>query len=212
MSIRRVYKSLLENYGPQSWWPSDSPFETMVGAILTQNTTWTHVEKAINNLKANKALTPETILYRDEAQIAAWIKPSGYYNVKTRRLRALCAWLVESGGEEAIAKMPTPALREALLGVKGVGPETCDDILLYALNRPVFVIDNYTRRIFSRLDLIDGGESYDELQALFEQAMGDDRDVFSEYHALIVIHAKEVCRKKPACHACCFATSCPGRI
>jgi len=206
-----VYQRLHGAHGPQSWWPGDTRFEIMVGAVLTQNTAWTNVEKAIANLKTAHALTPEAIAAAPHRRLAAWLRPSGYFNVKAQRLRAFCRWLLEQGGERRLARWPTARLRAALLTVHGVGPETADDILLYAFNRPVFVIDAYTRRLFRRLGVIDGGEHYESLRELFEARLGADVPLFNEYHALIVAHAKEVCRPRPRCAGCCLRRMCPSR-
>ena len=205
-----VYKKLHATHGPQDWWPGDTPFEIMVGAVLTQNTAWTNVEKAIANLKRARALTPQKILAAPKGTLAAWLKPSGYFNVKAKRLRAFCAWLLEQGGVKKLAKLPTPELRSALLSVHGIGPETADDILLYAFDRPVFVIDAYTRRIFQRLGLIEGKEDYETLRNKFETVLKTDVALFNEYHALIVMHGKNICRSKPVCGHCCFTMACPS--
>jgi endonuclease III related protein len=141
----------------------------------------------------------------------AWLKPSGYFNIKAQRLQALCAWLIRKGGTKRIARLPTEALRTELLQVHGIGPETADDILLYAFNRPVFVIDAYTRRVFQRLGLIRGDEKYEQLRQWFETALVADVPLFNEYHALIVAHAKDVCRKHPLCGACKLGSICPSR-
>lgn len=206
--VRRVYRDLLRVHGAQHWWPGDTRFEIMVGAVLTQNTAWTNVERAIANLKAADVLTPAAIVATHPKRLAAWLKPSGYFNIKARRLKAFCRWLVEQGGEVALAKRDTRALRAALLEVYGVGPETADDILLYAFARPVFVIDAYTRRLFGRLGLITGTEPYEDLRAAFERALGPDLALFNELHALIVAHAKDICRPKPRCDSCCLARRC----
>lgn len=205
---RQVYHDLHAANGPQQWWPADTPFEVMVGAVLTQNTAWTNVEKAIANLKEGNALTPEAILQAHPRRLAAWLRPSGYFNVKARRLRALCAWLSENGGVDTLAAWPTVKLREGLLSVAGIGPETADDILLYAFHRPVFVIDAYTRRIFARLGLIAGDEGYEVLRTRFERALPSDVALFNEYHALIVRHGKDVCRKRPRCERCVLRAHC----
>ncbi len=209
-TLLSVYKKLHAIHGPQDWWPGDTPFEIMVGAILTQNTAWTNVEKAIANLKRARALSPQKILTTPQPMLARWLKPSGYFNVKARRLRAYCLWLMQQGGIKQLAKMSTPELRAALLSVHGIGPETADDILLYAFDRPVFVIDAYTRRLFQRLGLIEGKEAYETLRALFESTLKTDVALFNEYHALIVIHAKDTCRKRPLCAECCLAGACSG--
>lgn len=207
---RDIFERLLAAYGPRHWWPGDSTFEVMVGAVLTQNTAWTSVEKAITNLKRAKALSPGAIVKTHPRRLARLIRPSGYFNVKAKRLRALCCWIEEQGGVKEIARMPTETLRPALLAIRGIGPETADDILLYAFHRPVFVIDAYTRRIFARLGLIKGKEHYETLRRSFEDALGEDVPLYNEYHALIVRHGKETCRKKPLCEVCCLGKVCPS--
>jgi endonuclease-3 related protein len=205
-----VYRRLLATHGPQHWWPGDSAFEIMVGAVLTQNTAWSNVERAIANLKRAGGLTPAAIARTPPARLAAWLRPSGYFNVKARRLKSLCRWLLAQGGMRAIAGRPTARLRHELIAVHGVGPETADDILLYAFERPVFVIDAYTRRLFARLGIIQGDEGYETLRHLFEHALPSEAALFNEYHALIVRHAKEVCRRRPRCSDCCLARDCPA--
>jgi endonuclease-3 related protein len=201
-SLRAVYRRLEAAYGSQHWWPGDSRFEIMVGAVLTQNTAWTNVERAIANLKRARALTPEAIVAAPHARLAKWLKPSGYFNIKARRLKSMCRWLIAQGGVRALARMNTHDLRAALIAVHGIGPETADDIVLYGFNRPVFVIDAYTRRIFTRLGLVKGEEGYEHLRHWFETELGPDATVFNEYHALIVKHGKDVCRKRPRCRDC----------
>ncbi len=205
---RDIYDRLLAAYGPSGWWPGDSTFEIMVGAVLTQNTAWANVEKAIANLRSANFLSPQAIIDTHSTRLAKLIRPSGYFNVKTKRLRALCHWVIDQGGIDNIHTLSTAELRAALLEVHGVGPETADDILLYAFRRPVFVIDTYTRRIFSRLGLITGAEDYEGLRESFEVALGEDTSLYNEYHALIVRHAKEACRKKPLCQGCCLTPVC----
>jgi len=209
--LMAVYRRLHAAHGPQHWWPGDSAFEIMVGAVLTQNTAWTNVEKAIVNLKAAKALSPEVIAATPHRRLAAWLKPSGYFNIKAKRLRSMCAWLIHKGGTRKIARLPTGALRAELLQVHGIGPETADDILLYAFKRPVFVIDAYTRRIFRRLGSIQGDEDYETLRRLFENSLATDTQLFNEYHALIVAHAKDICRPRPRCACCGLSALCPSR-
>ncbi len=204
-----VYRELLAAYGPQGWWPSDGPFEVMVGAVLTQNTAWVNVERAIENLKRAGALSARAIVDLPEARLAALLRPSGYFNVKARRLRAFCAWYLEAGGLERLGRLQTARLRRALLAVPGVGPETADDILLYAFGRPVFVVDAYTRRLFGRLGLLDPDLPYDAVRLAFEGALGRRPALYNEYHALIVRHAKNVCRPRPVCAACCLRERCP---
>jgi endonuclease-3 related protein len=206
---RGVHDELYAHYGPQHWWPGESPFEVMVGAILTQNTAWTNVEKAIAALAAADCLDPEAIAALPHERLAAWLRPVGYFNVKARRLKAFCAWYRQAGALEALNALPTAELRRALLAVHGVGPETADDMLLYAFERPVFVIDAYTRRLFGRLGLVDESAGYEHLRAWFEQALGPDTALYNECHALIVRHAKHVCRPRPRCAQCVLTPICP---
>ncbi|MDE2088595.1 MAG: endonuclease [Gammaproteobacteria bacterium] len=208
--LRAVYRRLHLTYGPQHWWPGETPFEIIVGAVLTQNTAWTNVERAITHLKSRNKLDPAAIVAARPARLASWLRPVGYFNVKARRLRSVCRWYLEQGGMDALRRRDTAALRAALLSVHGIGPETADDILLYAFARPVFVIDAYTRRVFSRLGMIGGGEPYEDLRGRFERALGPGAPVFNELHALIVRHGKDVCRARPRCAACCLAEICPS--
>jgi endonuclease-3 related protein len=203
--LQRIYHALYTCYGPQYWWPGDSPFEIMVGAVLTQNTAWSNVERAIANLKAAGLLELSALLQTPEPALAQQIRPAGYFNVKARRLLGLCRFLAE---HQELAGLDDHELRERLLAVHGIGPETADDILLYAFERPVFVIDAYTRRLFARLGLVEAQAGYETLRRAFEQALGPDVQLYNEYHALIVRHAKEVCRPKPACGSCCLAVLC----
>lgn len=206
---RDVFDRLLGAYGPQHWWPGETPFEVIVGAVLTQNTAWRNVERAIDALEARQALDAGIILGMSIEELGQLIRASGYFNVKARRLRALCQWYREEGGFQALQRLDTDELRRRLLAVHGIGPETADDILLYAFERPVFVIDAYTRRIFDRLGLLDAESGYEHLRAVFEQALGPDAALFNEYHALIVVHGKDVCRPSPRCEGCCLAGMCP---
>jgi len=183
----------------------------MVGAVLTQNTAWVNVVRAIENLRNAGALSPRAIMQSHSRRLATWLRPSGYFNVKTKRLKALCEWLLEQGSVKALSRQPTEALRTALLAVHGVGPETADDILLYAFGRPVFVVDAYTRRIFSRLGVLNGDEDYETVRTLFEKRLGPDSALYNEFHALIVIHGKGVCRPRPRCGACVLAERCQRR-
>ncbi len=200
--LETVYSRLLKAYGPQNWWPAEEPFEVMVGAVLTQNTAWLNVEKAISNLKQMHELDAAELLDLGDDELAELIRPSGYFNVKTRRLKNLCQWIIEAGGLAALSGTDTATLRESLLSINGIGPETADDILLYAFERPVFVIDVYTRRLFSRLGLIRGDEDYETLRHLFESALPDNVPLYNEYHALIVRHAKEKCSQARNCRHC----------
>jgi len=211
MSLKKIYNSLYRNHGPQDWWPGETPFEIMVGAVLTQNTAWLNVERAINNLLDANALSPEAILKAHPKRLASWLKPSGYFNIKAKRLKNYCRWYLQHGAYQALSAWPTDELRKGLLSVNGVGLETADDILLYAFERPVFVIDAYTRRLFKRLGLIEGDEHYEGLRGYFEKGLqkSDDRvQLFNEYHALIVIHAKDFCKTRPVCEQCCLARVC----
>lgn len=209
--FRRLFRRLLQTYGPQQWWPGDTRFEIMVGAVLTQNTAWSNVEKAIGRLKAAAVLDARRIADHPPDELAELIRPAGYFNVKARRLQSLCRFLLEAGGIAALERRSTEVLRRQLLAVHGVGPETADDILLYAFERPVFVVDAYTRRLGERLQLLRGGEGYEEIRTAFESAFGPDPRTFNELHALIVHHAKYFCRKRPLCNGCCLAEDCPGK-
>lgn len=206
--LRALHDRLLARYGPQHWWPGDSPFEIMVGAVLTQNTAWTNVERAIDNLRRADALDPARILQLPSERLAELLRPSGYFNVKASRLKHFCAWYLEAGGWDALRERETQDLRAALLAVHGIGPETADDILLYAFERPVFVIDAYTRRLFARQGLIAGDEGYEVLRRACERALGEDVALYNEFHALIVAHAKAHCRPRPVCTACPVRRGC----
>lgn len=208
-TVRSLYRRLLAAYGPQGWWPATSAFEVIVGAVLTQNAAWRNVEYALDNLRAADALSPEAILALDAHDLGALIRPSGYFNVKAQRLKAVCRFVLDQGNIAALARWETEPLRAGLLGVKGIGRETADDIVLYAFDRPVFVIDAYTRRVFERLGLLTGGETYEQLRAGFERALGADVPVYKEYHGLIVAHCKAVCAVRPHCAACCLRDRCP---
>lgn len=213
-TLRWLYERLHAHYGAQHWWPADTPFEVMVGAILTQNTAWTNVEKAIANLRANRALSAEAIARAPHAQLAEWIRPSGYFNIKAKRLQNFCRWYLQPGRAEQLEELATEKLRHELLSVNGVGPETADDMVLYAFHRPVFVIDAYTRRLFSRLGLIEGTEGYETLRAQVEGCFGRSKKqvpLYNELHALIVAHAKDYCRKRPLCRGCPLGRRCPSR-
>ena len=204
----RVYHDLFARYGPRHWWPADSPFEVMVGAVLTQNTSWTNVERALQRMKGIVALEAPPIAALPVDVLADALRPAGYYNVKAQRLQALCRWVVDQGGMEALHGMETQALRTGLLGVHGVGPETADDIVLYAFGRPVFVIDAYTRRLFARLGFVQGHETYEDMREHFERALPHDPVLYNEYHALIVEHAKTTCRTRPLCQECILRPRC----
>ena len=207
--LNDVYHALHERYGQQHWWPAETRFEVIVGAVLTQNAAWTNVERAIDQLRSRRLLTLAALTRAAPDEVAAAIRPSGYYNIKRQRLDNLCRFLSGIGGVGAFARWPLPRQRSALLAVNGVGPETADDILLYAFGQPVFVIDAYTRRLLQRLGLIVGNEGYESLRGGFEQALPVDVAMYKEYHALIVTHAKAHCRKRPACEGCPLQAGCP---
>ncbi len=202
VTLLTLYQRLFSAYGHQYWWPAQSPFEVIVGAVLTQNTAWINVEKAIANLHAADRMDLERLHALDHESLASLIRPSGYFNIKARRLKNLCEWMIAEGGMEALDKLPTLQLRAGLLSVNGIGPETADDILLYAYYRPVFVIDAYTRRLLTKLGLIEGAEPYEALRAGFESNLAPDPALFNEYHALIVRHAKQKCQHLPECLHC----------
>ncbi len=206
--LARVYETLLAHWGPQHWWPGEGPFEIMVGAVLTQNTAWANVERAIANLRAAGALDPAAIVGQEPERLAALLRPAGYFNVKARRLQAFCRWYLERGGFEALRHEPTEPLREALLAVHGIGPETADDILLYAFERPVFVVDAYTRRLFARLGWVTERVGYEALRRAVEAAVGPDTARLNELHALIVQQGKHTCRPRPRCEHCVLHTQC----
>lgn len=200
--INGLYRRLHAAYGPQDWWPAETPFEVMAGAILTQNTAWTNVEQAIANLKRADALSAPAILDLSHARLAELIRPSGYFNIKSRRLKNYAQWFIDEGGLARLSQLELDDLRARLLSVNGVGPETADDILLYAFERPAFVIDTYTRRLLLKLGLIEGGESYDALRQLFMQSLKPEVAHFKQYHALIVRHAKQKCAGREDCPHC----------
>ena len=203
-TLTEIYELLYEAFGPQHWWPGETPFEVITGAILTQNTSWTNVEKAIANLKSAGRLSPEALHRIELSGLAELIRPAGYYNIKAKRLKNFMEWLFDSyGGNLAnLELIATGRLREELLSIKGVGRETADSILLYALGRPVFVVDAYTARIAVRHGLIEQDADYEQLRELFESNLPQDTRLFNEYHALLVQTGKEFCRPKARCPGC----------
>ncbi len=210
--ILSIYRSLLKQYGRQSWWPGDSVFEIMVGAILTQNTQWFNVKKAIKSLKEEKLLEPRKMYLASEKRLASLIVQAGYYNIKSRRLKNFLEYLMKKKLDfYKMRNEPISTLREELLEINGIGPETADSILLYALDKKTFVVDAYTRRLFSRLN--DNWEwmkriTYDDLKTFFEKRLPDELNLYNEFHALIVVHSKEVCKSKPLCEECILKNSC----
>ncbi len=202
--LNEIYQLLFEHFGPQHWWPGETRFEIITGAILTQNTNWANVEKAIKNLKSADLLVPEKLYRIDLSRLAELIRPAGYYNIKAKRLKNFTNWLFENyGGELAnLENVDTGRLRAELLSIKGVGRETADSILLYALDRPVFVVDAYTARIAFRHGLIEPQADYEQLRELFQSNLHQDSKLFNEYHALLVRLGKEFCRPKAKCPDC----------
>jgi len=200
----RIYQTLYQAYGPRHWWPGETSFEVMVGAILTQNTSWRNVEKAIQKLKGKGVLNPEGIHHLKRSELARLIKSSGYYRIKTDRLKSFIDFLFEEydGNIKKMGRERLGELREKLLGVKGIGPETADSILLYGLKKPIFVVDAYTRRILSRHGIISEKASYEEVQKVFMDYLPRDEKLFNEYHAFFVYLGKTVCKKIPRCDRC----------
>lgn len=205
LSLKGIYNKLYGFFGPQRWWPADSAFEVMIGAILTQNTSWANAEKAIANLKKNKLLEASRLYGLSDARLALLIRSAGYYNVKTKRLKSFLEFFIKDykASHKKMAQADTMALREKLLSVKGIGPETADSILLYALGKPVFVVDAYTKRIFARHKIINDGGDYGSVQRIFMKNLPKDAGLFNEYHALLVRLGKDFCLKnKPKCEIC----------
>ncbi len=202
--LMSFYRVLLERFGPQNWWPGDGPFEVMVGAVLTQNTNWANVEKAIKNLKDADMLCPEKIDRLSQQELAPLIRPAGYFNIKSRRLKNLVRWLCRDygGSVNELAGIATDRLREELLSINGVGPETADSIILYAFERPTFVVDTYTYRILVRHSCIDMESDYEQTKEYCQANLPDDVALYNEFHALIVRLGKDHCRPKPRCSGC----------
>jgi endonuclease-3 related protein len=202
--LTEIYKLLCDAFGPQHWWPGETQFEIIAGAILTQNTNWTNVEKAISNLKSADLLDPGKINQLDASQLAELIRPAGYFNIKAKRLKNFLDWLFENydGELSNLESIDTERLRTELLSIKGVGLETADSILLYAFDRPIFVVDAYTARIVCRHELIGPDADYEQLRELFESNLPQDVRLFNEYHALLVRIGKEFCRPKARCAKC----------
>jgi len=210
-TLADIYQALFACYGPQKWWPAEEPFEVIAGAILTQSTAWTNVEKGIANLKKAGALSSRSLRLLSREELAGLIHPCGYYNMKAVKLQAFVKWFGERF-EDSLEKMfaeDTHSLRKELLGVHGIGEETADSILLYAGNKPVFVVDAYTRRIIDRLGLKPGGNKYADYRELFTAHLPPDTQMFNEYHALLVALGKYHCFKSsPACTGCCLKEIC----
>ena len=210
LSFQAIYDALLGWYGPQHWWPAETDFEVIVGAILTQNTAWTNVQRAIKNLRDADALNPSALRSLPLDRVAELVRPSGYFNMKARKLRAMCEYLQSFDDDlpRMFASKPLPALRIELLNVYGVGEETADSILLYAGRLPSFVVDAYTDRVVRRLGaLAEGPYRYREIQTLLERSVSEED--YGEFHALFVIHGKDTCTSRgPRCGRCPLARVC----
>lgn len=203
--LNAFYRRLYAYFGPQHWWPGASRFEVMVGAVLTQNTNWANVEKAIGNLKKHKLLKPDKLYQIPKERLAKLIRPAGYYNIKAKRLRNFLQFFLKDykGKFKNMSLVDTLNLRQELLSVNGIGPETADSVLLYALDKPIFVVDAYTKRIFLRHRLIKEDATYDEIQNFFMKNLKNNVKLFNEYHALLVRLGKEFCLKRsPECEDC----------
>jgi endonuclease-3 related protein len=208
--IGMVYRSLLDQYGPQNWWPAETRFEIVVGAILAQGTAWSNVEKAINQIKSAGAMNPKAIREMDPKLLSELIYSSGYYRTKSVRLKAVTQYLNQRFGDDIdlMKEVDVIQLRQELLGINGIGEETADDILLYVVGLPVFVVDSYTKRIFSRLGIGPEKGSYSLYQTMFMSNLEHDVNLMKEYHALIVQHASKVCRPIPLCTKCYIKNMC----
>ena len=204
VSLADVYELLHARFGPAGWWPADTAFEVCLGAILTQNTAWTNVEKALDAIRSRRLMSHRALFPLRHAALARLIRPSGTFQVKARRVRAFLDFLEsEYGGVvERMASARVEVLRAALLRVHGIGPETADCIVLYAAGLPSFVVDAYTRRVFGRLGLLRGDESYEEVQRVFHASLPANAALFNDYHAQVVRLAKDVCRPRPLCASC----------
>jgi len=205
-----IYRRLFDRFDHQHWWPAEEPFEVIVGAILTQSAAWGNVEKAINNLKRAGALSPGKLRRLSLSRLAGLIHPCGYYNAKALKLKSFAFWLGNHYDDDLnrLFASDTDELRQQLLSVHGIGQETADSILLYAADKPVFVVDAYTRRIFNRIGLTPAKDSYAGYQAFFMDNLPADAKLFNEYHALLVRLGKEVCRRRPVCSQCCLSDIC----
>ena len=202
--IEEIHTRLFDHFGPQHWWPGETPFEIMLGAVLTQNTSWRNVDMVIEALRQDGLLSFSALEALPLEVLAEKIRPTGYYNQKAKRLKGLFAAIREDSGDlETFFDHDTHTLREKLLAVKGIGPETADSITLYAAGKPVFVVDAYTYRILLRHDLITEDAGYEEIQDLFLRKLPSESQLFNEYHALLVRLAKEYCKKSnPLCDRC----------
>ena len=203
-SLMEMYNLLYSSLGPQNWWPAETEFEMMVGAILTQNTNWNNVEKAILNLKEKALLSIRELSQIPESILAEYIRPAGYYNLKVKRLKNLIKFIENryNGDINKLFNLDIEVIRKELLSVKGIGLETADSIVLYGAGRPLFVVDTYTHRILTRHGLIEEEAGYNDLQLFFMYNLPNDVELFKEFHALIVKTGKDFCRRKPLCSQC----------
>lgn len=211
--LKKIYNLLYNAFGEMHWWPGDGQFEIIVGAILTQNTSWKNVEQAIENLKKENLLTPERMNKISEARLAEIIKPSGFYNQKAKKLKEFLNFFFKrfNGSFEKFSKETLFSLRQKLLSITGIGNETADSILLYALNKPIFVVDAYTKRVLTRHKIIDEKADYNEIERLFMENLLEDVKLFNNYHALFVRLGKDICKKtKPLCKGCPLDEIYPG--
>ena len=202
--LLKIYEALNGYFGDLHWWPADSPFEVMVGAVLTQNTAWTNVEKAISALKENNLLSPEALHRIEEAILAGVIRPSGYYRMKAKRLKSLVRFFINeySGNIDTMSREDLTVLRAKLLTVRGIGPETADSILLYACRKPVFISDAYTKRILQRHQMIREDADGSKIRTLFMSHLPNSVSLYNQFHALLVQTGKQFCRKIPKCDLC----------
>ena len=200
--LDRLLRELRHGFGPQHWWPARTPFEVVVGAVLTQNTAWSNVELALANLRARRVLSPARLLDMDGEGLARAVRPSGYFNAKARKLRSVSRWYLDLGGLAALRERPLPGLRAELLDVWGVGPETADSILCYAAGRRTAVVDTYTRRILSRHGLVAPDAPYEEVRAWLQQRLAPSQYVFEEFHALFVRAGYGNCKPSAVCESC----------
>ena len=209
-ALLNIYDELMACYGSQHWWPAQEPFEVIVGAILTQSAAWGNVEKAVANLRAAKALSPRALRQLPQSKLATLVHPCGYYNAKAVKLKAFAYWLGNHYHDhlDKLFANNTDDLRQQLLSIHGIGQETADSIILYAANKPIFVIDGYTRRIINRIGLAPDRNSYAAYQALFMNHLPPDAELFNEYHALLVYLGKNVCRSRSLCQQCCLSNVC----
>ena len=203
-TLEAIYRKLFTRFGPQHWWPGDSRFEITVGAILTQNTSWSNAAKAISQLKSHGLLSPVRLDRLPVQKLAELIRSSGYYNQKSVRLKTFVRYLLDryEGDLKQMSARPLPVLRQELLALPGIGPETADSILLYALGKPIFVVDAYTHRVLARHSLVPRKASYEQIQELFMKYLQPEKKNFNEYHALFVALGKELCKPHPNCSQC----------